>query len=75
MRAIIATALLAVSLSANAGIICHRDYVGNYICIGDDGYESITRRNYIGEDETTDNRGNKTTCRTDYVGNYICEAR
>ena len=61
--------------TANAGQTCRTDILGNLVCTGtgnDWGYSSTTRRDILGNDVTTDNRGNSQTCRTDILGNYVC---
>ena len=60
---------------ANAGLSCHTDFLGNYVCNGtgqDFGYRSSTTTDFLGNDVTTDNRGNRQSCNTDFLGNYVC---
>ena len=67
--------LLIPEAVANSGYSCRTDSVGNYVCRGtgdNSGHRTTTRRDSVGNDITTDNRGNRRVCRTDSVGNYVC---
>lgn len=67
--------LVSLAFTADAGMRCKTDYFGNYVCEGtgqDAGYRTTTKRDYFGNDVTTDNYGNRRTCKTDYFGNYVC---
>ena len=76
MKTIIALVLIAASATAIAGQSCRYDFLGNYVCTGtgtDSGYRSEQRRDFLGNDNFQDNRGNRYTCRTDFLGNYVCQ--
>lgn len=73
---ILAAAVVAFSVSANAGVRCSKDYFGNVTCYGtgqDSGYSSRTTEDYFGNTTTRDNRGNTVRCRKDYFGNVTCD--
>jgi hypothetical protein len=77
IKKIILTLSFVIFLSANAtaGMSCKYDYLGNYVCNGtgnDYGYSTKTKKDYLGNDRTTDNQGNSYTCKYDYLGNYVC---
>lgn len=68
--------IILVSCSvANAGVICHHDSFGKYICIGtgnDIGFRSELRNDGFGTDIYSDNKGNEVRCHDDTFGNYVC---
>ena len=72
---LIFASILLWAAPASAGLNCHTDFFGNYVCTGtgqDSGYNSTTTTDFFGNDVTTDNRGNRQSCHTDFFGNYVC---
>ena len=58
---------------AEAQTSCKYDYLGNYVCTNNSGgLSSTTRKDYLGNDNTTFSNGATMSCRTDYLGNYVC---
>jgi len=68
--------LLITGLStAHAGVTCHTNAWGNYVCSGtgkDYGYQSTRKQDAWGNDTYQDNRGNDFTCSTNSWGEYVC---
>ena len=68
--------IVAISCSsANAGVNCHHDGFGKYICTGtgnDSGFRSEQHSDGFGTDIYSDNRGNNVRCYNDTFGGYIC---
>ena len=64
--------LTAIGSNALAQTTCHYDWLDNWVCYGDGGYQSTTRTDWLGNDVTTDNRGNRMTCHFDWLNNYVC---
>ncbi len=60
------------SLSVEAGSTCKYDWKGDWVCQWDDGYQTETKRDWKGDDVTTDNFGNTMTCSYDWKGDYVC---
>ena len=66
--------LTAIGTSAYAySSSCRVDWLGNWVCsYGTGGYTTTTTRDWVGNDVTTDNYGNRMSCHFDWVGNYVC---
>jgi len=73
MKTLLAIVLIIASTGVSAQITCKYNWNNVYVCTGDNGYESQTRRNWNGADDTTDNRGNSWSCKRDWQGNYVCD--
>jgi len=67
-------ALTAVATSANAQYSCNYDWLGNWVCQDyESSYQTTTKRDWLGNDVTTDNYGNRMSCSWDWLGNYVCK--
>ena len=74
-KIILTTALIFLTSSAFAGMVCTTDYLGRVVCNGtgeDSGYSTRGSTDYLGRETWTDNNGNSQTCTTDYLGRYVC---
>jgi len=67
-------ALTAIATSANAQYSCNYDWLGNWVCQDyESSYQTTTKRDWLGNDVTTDNYGNRMSCSWDWLGNYVCK--
>ena len=67
-------ALLLVSSSVNAAVICKTDSFNNTRCYNTEtGYRSQSITDSFGNSHNSDNQGNTSFCNTDSFGRTVCQ--